>query len=151
MAKGFPKPKKWTPKNVEKYVGDPNLIISRSSWEMKFMRWCDSNPDVLNWASEEAHIPYMSPVDGRVHRYFVDFIIKVRRSDGSTKTYAVEVKPYCQTLPPKGTKKTKRLLEEQATYAINQAKWEAADAFFRKKGIEFIVITEYELGLKKRP
>lgn len=147
MARSYHK-SKYTPRNPEKYVGDVANIICRSSWERKFCIWADITPSVLKWASEETIVPYISPVDNRPHRYFVDFMIKVRVRDGSIKTYAIEIKPFSQTQSPKGKRNSKRLLEEHATYAVNCAKWEAADAFFKKRGIEFQILTERELGIK---
>lgn len=140
----FPKPKKWLPKNKEKYVGDIDNIISRSSWETKFLVWCDSNPNVIRYASEEVVVPYISPVDGKQHRYFVDFLVMVKTRTGDIRKYAVEIKPEAQTIPPK-TRNKKRLLTETATYAVNQAKWKAADLYFTSKGVAFIVLTEKHL------
>ena len=140
----FPKPKKWLPKNKEKYVGDIDNIISRSSWETKFLVWCDSNPNVIRYASEEVVVPYISPVDGKQHRYFVDFLVMVKTRTGDIRKYAVEIKPEAQTMPPK-TRNKKRLLTETATYAVNQAKWKAADLYFTSKGVAFIVLTEKHL------
>lgn len=148
MKKKFPRPTHYRVRNPEKYIGDVNNVIVRSSWERKFCIWADMNRNVLKWASEETVVPYISPVDNRPHRYFVDFMIQVRNKFGEMKTYAIEIKPSSQTLPPTGKRNTKRLLEEHATYAVNQAKWEAADAFFKRKGIEFLVLTEKELGIK---
>lgn len=127
----------------EKYVGDPSNIIMRSSWETKFAIWCDKNPQIVRWSSEETIIPYVSPVDGRTHRYFVDF--KIQTVNG--KTYLVEIKPFKQTLPPESKRKTKRYLEEAATFLVNQAKWEYAKKYAKTRNWEFIVITEKELGL----
>ena len=144
-----PKPRKWRPKHPEKYVGDVNNIIARSSWEVKFMNYCDTHPEILKYTSEELVIPYLSPVDNAVHRYFVDFLILVKTQSGELKRYAVEVKPYEQTLPPtlqpKNRKQRIRLINESMTYQVNQAKWEAARLFCRKKGLEFVVLTEKEL------
>jgi len=95
---------KYYPSFPKKYKGNPNNIICRSSWERKFCRWCDLNENILEWGSEEFYIPYISPVDSRVHRYFPDFIVKVKESSGEIKTYVVEVKPKKQTLPPKTQK-----------------------------------------------
>ena len=132
-----------------KYKGDPNNIICRSSWERKFCRWCDLNESILEWGSEEFWIPYLSPVDNRVHRYFPDFIIKVKESAGQVKTYVVEVKPKKQTQPPKKPKRqTKSYIYECKTYAVNQAKWKAAVEFCKDHMIQFKVITEDELGIK---
>ena len=137
------------PQHPEKYQGNANNIICRSSWERKFCHWCDINENILRWASEEFSIPYVSPVDGRVHRYYPDYLIKVKESDGKVKTYVVEVKPKKQTAPPKKPKRqTKSYLYECKMYAVNQAKWKAADEFCKDNRIEFKIITEEELGLK---
>jgi len=142
-------PRKWYPKNPEKYVGDPNNIITRSSWETKCMSWFDSNTNVISWASEEISIPYISPVDNRRHLYFPDFLVKVKTLDGTIKTIMVEVKPYKQTQPPKQrTKITKQYINEVTTYGINQAKWKYASEYCLDRGIEFRIITEKELGLE---
>ena len=134
------------PKFPEKYVGDVNNIYYRSGWEKKFMNWCDSNPNVLKWNNEELVVPYISPVDMKPHRYFVDFVIMVKTRSGELKKYAVEVKPESQTVPPKQrSKKTNKYINEVATYAVNQAKWKAADEFCRQKGLDFIVLTEKHL------
>ena len=140
---------KYKPSYPSKYKGDPNNIICRSSWERKFCRYCDLNESVISWGSEEFWIPYLSPVDNRVHRYFPDFIMKVRESSGQVKTYVIEVKPGKQTVPPKKPKRqTKSYLYECKTYAVNQAKWKAAVEFCKDHMIEFKVITEKELGIR---
>ena len=121
----------------------------RSSWETRFARWCDHNPSVVQWSSETTVVPYKCPTDNRWHRYFVDFKIRVKDSAGNTKTYLVEIKPHAQTIPPQqSTKKTKRYLTEVMTWGKNDAKWKAAREFCKDRGYEFIVLTEYELGLK---
>ena len=83
---------RYKPSNPEKYQGNPNNIICRSSWERRFCVWCDKNENIISWASEEFSIPYMSPIDNRVHRYFPDYIIKVREKNNKIKNYVVEVK-----------------------------------------------------------
>lgn len=139
---------KFTPKFPEKYVGDPTNIIYRSSWELKFMNWCDMSSSVLRYSSEETIIPYRCPTDNRLHRYFVDFKIDVKSRDGSIKTYLVEVKPAGQTKPPVYPgKRTKRYLTEALTFMKNQAKWEAAERYCKDRGWEFKIITEHELGV----
>ena len=92
---------KYKPSYPDKYQGDSSNIICRSSWERKFCRYCDLNTNILQWGSEEFHIPYISPVDRRIHKYYPDFIIKVKESTGQIKTYVIEVKPKRQTQPPK--------------------------------------------------
>jgi hypothetical protein len=139
----------YKPEYPKKYKGNPNNIICRSSWERRFCRWCDLNENILEWGSEEFWIPYLSPVDNRIHRYFPDFIIKVREQTGAVKTYVIEVKPEKQTVPPKQrTRVTKSYIHEAKTYAVNQAKWKAASEWCKDRLIEFKVITESELGIK---
>jgi hypothetical protein len=135
---------KYRPSFPSKYKGDPTNIICRSSWERKFCHWCDLNESIIEWGSEEFYIPYLSPVDNRVHKYYPDFIIKLRESSGKIKTYVIEVKPKKQTKPP--TKKS--YIHECMTYEVNQAKWKAAVEFCKDHLIEFKIITEEELGIK---
>jgi len=139
---------KYRPENPRKYKGDYKNIICRSSWERKFCRWCDLNESILEWGSEEFFIPYRAP-DGKVRRYFPDFIMKVKETNGEVKTYVIEVKPAKQTRPPKKRKRvTKSYIYECTTYAVNQAKWKAADEWCKDHKIEFKIITEKELGIK---
>ena len=136
--------RKYIPIFPEKYTGDPSNIIMRSSWETRFASWCDKNPSVLKWNSEETIIPYKCPTDNRIHRYFVDFKITVTTG----KTYLVEVKPKTQTQPPiYPGKRTQRYLQESLAFMKNQAKWQAANEFAKDRGWEFKIITEHELGL----
>ena len=140
---------KYKPNYPNKYKGDANNIICRSSWERRFCSWCDLNENIIEWGSEEFWIPYLSPVDNRVHRYFPDFIIKLKESTGQIKTYVIEVKPKRQTQPPKPKSRvTKGFLYEAKTYAVNQAKWKAAVEFCKDRMLEFKIITEDELGIK---
>jgi predicted TIM-barrel fold metal-dependent hydrolase len=111
------------------------------------MKYLDENSNVIWWASEELHIPYVSPVDRKVHRYFPDFIVKAKQKDGTIKTLVLEVKPEKQTQLPTQKRKTKRFLQEVATYAVNQEKWRAADLFCKEHGWQFKIITEKDLGL----
>lgn len=144
--KRYPTPQQWYPTNPSKYVGDINKIILRSSWELKFIKWCDVTPAVLKYQSEETVVPYISPVDGRQHRYFIDFTVLLQNKDGSTSKMLIEIKPYGQTIPPKrGKRKTDKYIQELATYAVNQAKWESATAIAKRNGFSFKVLTENEL------
>ena len=132
-----------------KYKGDPTKVIYRSLWELKFMRYCDSNINILEWGSEEMYVWYRSPVDNRPHRYFPDFYIKAKESNGQIKKYIIEVKPKKQTAPPaKPKRQTKGYLREAFEYARNQAKWKAANEWCIDRGFEFKVLTEKELGIK---
>jgi hypothetical protein len=139
----------YKPLYPEKYGGDPTNIIMRSSWETMFATWCDKNPSILKWTSEETVIPYRCPTDNRIHRYFVDFNIQIKQRDGSIKRYLVEVKPEKQTVPPVYPgRQTKRYITESLTYIKNEAKWAAAREYCKDRGWEFKIITERELGLK---
>ena len=137
---------RYKPTYPQKYKGNPNNIICRSSWERRFCHWCDMNENILEWGSEEFSIPYISPIDNRVHKYYPDFIIKVKESSGQIKTYVIEVKPEKQTREPvKKTRVTKSYIYEVTTYAVNQAKWKAANEFCKDRLIEFKIITENDL------
>ncbi len=135
--------------NSNKYVGDPQRIYYRSLWERKFMKYCDLNDAILEWGSEEIIIPYISPWDGRMHRYFPDFYIKVLQATGGTKKFIIEVKPKKQTRPPKPVfKKTKKFINEVKTYSINEAKWKSAKAWCENNNMEFKILTEDHLNIR---
>jgi hypothetical protein len=113
------------------------------------MTYLDGHPDVLQWASEELIIPYMSPIDGKRHRYFPDFWVKKKNREGKDDIVVIEIKPFRQTKPPEKQKKlTKSYLYEVKTWGVNQAKWEAAKTYCDRKGWQFMIMTEKELGLK---
>lgn len=132
------------PVNKEKFLG--TKAIYRSGLELKFMRFCDNNPNVIKWGSENVVIPYISPLDGRAHRYFVDNFVVIKEGN-CVKKYLIEIKPSKQTLPPATKyKKKDHLLYEQTMYLKNQAKWQAAAEFCKKKGLEFLIITEKHLN-----
>jgi hypothetical protein len=136
------------PKHPEKYVGDPNNIVYRSSWECKVMSWLDNNDSIISWASEELQIPYISPVDNRWHRYFPDFLVKVKTKDNKISTMMLEVKPKKQTVQPQPQKRvTKQFISEVTTWGVNQAKWKAANEYCLDRGWQFKLITEDHLGL----
>ena len=136
------------PSRPKKYKGNVNNIIWLSTWEQNVCNWCDINESIVEWGSEEFWIPYRAP-DGKVRRYFPDFIIKVKENTGDVKTYVIEVKPAKQTRPPKPRKRvSKSYLYECKTYAMHQAKWEAATQWCKDKKIEFKVVTERELGIR---
>ena len=140
---------RYNPVNPNKYKGNPQNIIYRSLWERKFMVYCDTNDKVLEWGSEEIIIPYISPWDGKEHRYFPDFYIKVKQSSGNIKKFIIEVKPKKQTRPPKPVeRKTKRWIKEVRTFGINEAKWKHATKWCKDNDMEFKILTEEELGIR---
>jgi hypothetical protein len=140
---------KFRPKHPKKYRGDPTKIIYRSLWERNCMRYFDDNPNVLKWSSEEVIVPYKSPLDGRYHRYFPDFLIRIKNKQGQLETIMIEVKPYKETKEPKPQKRlTKNYLVEVKTWSINKRKWEAAIEFCKDRRWKFMIITEKELGIK---
>ena len=146
MHKRFTYKGKYTPQNPEKYKGNSKNIIYRSMWERRFMKYCDNNPSVLAWASEELVIPYLSPVDNKKHRYYPDFVVRLLDKDNEIKTIVIEVKPKRETSPPKKRKnKTFKYLEEVRVWGVNDAKWKAAKKFCEEKGWEFKILTEDHL------
>jgi len=140
---------KFNPKYPAKYIGDPTNVIYRSLWELRLMRYFDQHPAVLGWGSEEVIIPYRSPVDNRIHRYFPDFIVKMREATGAVSTLIIEVKPDAQTKEPvKKTQKSIRYINEVLTYGVNQAKWKAAEEFCADRNWKFKIMTEHDIGVK---
>lgn len=136
------------PRHPAKYKGDITNIIYRSSWELRLMVYLDSHPNVITWGSEELIIPYRSPIDNKIHRYFPDFVVTKRGKAGNVETVVIEVKPYKETHPPAPqTKRTPKYLREVYTWGINEAKWTAARNFCENRGWEFIIMTEKELNL----
>ena len=140
---------KFQPKQPDKYKGNYRNIIYRSHWERLFMRYCDNNENILEWGSEEIVIPYKSPLDGKVHRYFPDFYVKVKQHDHSIKKFVVEVKPKAQVRQPKVNpkRKTKAWYSAVREWGKNQAKWESAASYCSKHDMEFKILTENDLGL----
>lgn len=139
------------PKNTEKCLNKSDIIY-RSHLEFRLMRMCDLNPLVLEWSSETVIIPYYNPVKNSLARYFVDAYIVLNTADGPKK-YLVEIKPEKQTKPPVPSKRksNKTVLHENATWAVNNKKWEAARQFAKKRGMEFIIITEKDLEIMEKP
>ena len=141
---------RYTPKNPKKYKGDYRNIVYRSLWERKFMVYCDNSDNILEWGSEEIIIPYLSPWDGKLHRYFPDFYIKVKQSDGGLKKFIIEVKPKKQCKPPDSSpkRKTRKWFSEVKTWGINEAKWKSASEWCSNNDMEFKILTEDELGIR---
>jgi hypothetical protein len=139
---------KFKPQNPQKYRGDPTNIVYRSSWECKVMSRLDRDTNVIEWASEEFFIPYRSPVDGKMHRYFPDFFVRVQSNSG-LRAMVWEVKPKKQAQPPQPRSRvTKQYINEVVTWGINEAKWKAAQEFCKDRGWEFKVLTEDDLGIR---
>lgn len=144
---------KFRPKNPEKYKGDPTNIIYRSSWECRFFNFCDQHPDIIWWQSEELAIPYLSPIDGRMHRYFPDVLLKKKVADDKYIIVMIEIKPKAQTVAPDVSKRNKtptgristRYLREVKTYGTNEAKWIAARKYCAERGWNFEIMTEDHL------
>ena len=128
-------------KNPDKYKGNPTQVIFRSLWERQVFRWCDENPSVLQWSSEEIIIPYRCKTDRKRHRYFPDVYIRTEDTE-----YLIEIKPKKETKPPRDrSRKTKRYLNEVMTYIKNTSKWEAAEEYCADRGITFQIWTEETL------
>jgi hypothetical protein len=133
----------FTPTNKKKFLG--SKAIYRSGLELKFMRFCDNNPNIITWGSENVVIPYISPLDGRVHKYYVDNFVAIQEGE-LVKKYLIEIKPSSQTVPPTTKyKKQQHLVYEQSMYTRNQAKWQAATEFCKTRDLQFLIITEKDL------
>ena len=140
---------RYRPNVPGKYRGDLTNIVYRSLWELRFIKWCDGNPAIIEWGSEIVIIPYISPVDNRVHRYFVDFYVKVKSLDNKVQKYLIEIKPERFTKPPEiPARKTKKFIDEVFQYGVNQAKWKAAFEFCEDRKMKFMILTEKDLGIK---
>jgi len=134
-------------KNPDKYKGNPTQVIFRSLWERQVFRWCDENPSVLQWSSEEIIIPYRCKTDKKLHRYYPDVYIKTKNGE-----YLIEIKPKKETVPPRDrSKKTKKYLNEVMTYIKNTSKWDAAKEYCADRGFIFDIWTEdtlKKMGIK---
>ena len=134
---------RFKPKQYKKYKGDPTNIIFRSSWEKTVFKYCDLNPAILKWSSEEFFIPYRSPFDRRIHRYFPDVYIKYKNKEGIISESVLEIKPKKYTkLPPTPKRKTKDWRYTTEQYIINQAKWQACEQYCKKRDYKYQIITE---------
>lgn len=131
---------KYNLKNPDKYVGKKTPTY-RSSWEFHFMKFCDENPAIAAWASEAIKIPYRSPLTGKPTVYVPDFFIQYKNKKGKDKVELIEIKPSTQAMRESLGKNR----QNQASYVLNMAKWEAAGKYCKSKGIGFRVITEKEL------
>ncbi len=133
---------KYNPKNKSKYIGNPSKIICRSLWERRVCKYLDENKNIIRWGSEEIAIPYYSPVDKRVHKYYPDFIVEKKTPTG-VETLIIEVKPKKQTVEPERKKKKKSTyIKECMTYSVNESKWKAARKVCKEKGWNFVILTE---------
>jgi hypothetical protein len=133
--------------NPQKYIGDPNKIIFRSSWEKRFATYCDHNDRIIAWSSEPMQIPYLNPVEKEMKPYNVDFYVRVKTEDGYAE-YLVEVKPLRQLQKPNSPvgriteKKMISYTNAMKAYLVNMAKFNAAKEYARGRGWEFVVVTE---------
>ena len=147
---------RYRPTNIEKYKGDPTKIIYRSSWELKFFRYIDRHPDIIWWQSEEISIPYISPIDGKPHRYYPDVVLQRRVGEDKYEIVMIEIKPEKQTRAPDLSKRnatktgriSRRYLNEVKNYGVNEAKWEQARNYCKQRGWRFEIMTERHLGVK---
>jgi hypothetical protein len=142
----------FTPRNPSKYIGSYPIIF-RSSWEFRFMIYCDSHPSVIEWSSE-IPITYKSTLDGKIHTYFIDFYIKINDQSGIIKKKLIEIKPHKETkepVRPKNKRGERKYLEEVITYQKNLDKWRTVVKISQKSGMTFEIFDEYRLGIKKKP
>ena len=136
---------KYDIQNTSKFVGG-KAPTYRSSWELAFMRMCDSHPNITKWASENVKIPYRSPIDGKYHNYVPDFMVQYTDKDGVQHVELVEIKPSNQT-----TLENARTQGQQIQTHLNAAKWTAAQEWCKRKGIRFKVINEDQIFRNNKP
>ena len=149
--KKYPRVGRYVIQNKEKYVANLQECEYRSSWELKYMKYLDRHPNVVEWGSENVILPYYNPIEKKYRRYFVDFYVKVKTTAGEYKKYIVEVKPAIQCKPPaKPKKQTQAYIKKLKVYVMNQAKFKAARKWADKRGWEFIILTEKDLGIKTK-
>ena len=130
---------RFLPINAKKYIGDSSKIVCRSLWERNVCKFCDENDSILRWSFEEIAIPYVSPLDQKVHNYFPDFLIEFKNKNG-VQVWMIEVKPKKQTYLKENASK-----KEKITWITNQAKWKAAQTYCNKNNITFKILTEKEI------
>jgi hypothetical protein len=152
----------------EKYIGDPNLIIYRSGWELAFCRWCDSSPSIIHWSSEPTKIPYYDriskldeckkyglnpndPKNWEIKNYNVDFWVQVKKDEETTEKWFIEIKPsekLKKPVPPLKTaplREQRKFVKDAKDYLINEAKWAAMNAYANKVNAKFYIFTEVQL------
>lgn len=168
LKKGTTRQGYYTVKNLEKYIGDPKLVIYRSSWEQSFCRWCDSSPSIIRWSSEPIRVPYYDRVSKleECHKlgldpnnprnwitkfYNVDFWVEVKKADGLIEKWFIEIKPghkLKKPEPPKNDaplKDIKRFNLAVKEYLINEAKFAAMNEWARTHNSKFYIFTEDQL------
>jgi len=152
-------------RNKEKYIGDPSLIVYRSSWEFAFCKWADYSPSILRWSSEPIKIPYYdriskleeckklgldpnNPKNWVIKNYNTDFWVEVDKGGDRPEKWFVEVKPKHKlkkpSPPPPNSplKEIKRFNIQAKEYIINEAKFAALDEWAKKHGAKFYIFTE---------
>ena len=135
---------KYTVINIEKYIGNPDNVIIRSSWERDAFTFCDNNPNILRWCSEEIVIPYILPLPNggvRPAKYYPDLYVEYKDVNGKLNRELIEIKPKKQTRPSRA-RNPKTKMFENAAFMKNTLKWEAAHAWCKERGIEFKILHE---------
>jgi hypothetical protein len=147
MSTNYYRQGKYIPRHPEKYKGTIPVIY-RSSPELQIFRWFDMKDFIIEWTSESVVIPYIKPIDNKIHRYFVDFSCVFKDKSGHLQKYLIEYKPYKQTIQPINStrKKQSTFLREQIEYATNCSKWRSAKEYANSINAKFLIITEKDLA-----
>ena len=130
---------KYEVQNSAKYVGN-GIPRYRSGWELSFMRFCDNNDHILQWASESIAIPYRNPITGKMSQYIPDFLVSYRTRDNTMRAELIEIKPKKQSVV-----ESKMNSRDRAVVAVNYAKWDQATKWCKRNGLSFRVITELDM------
>lgn len=129
----------YKPNNPQKYIGNKEPRF-RSGWEQAFMKFCDNNDNILQWASEAISIPYRNPLSGKMTIYVPDFLIQYRTKDNLVRVELIEIKPKKQSIL-----ESKASARDRAVVAVNYAKWDQATKWAKRNGMVFRVITEEDI------
>jgi hypothetical protein len=139
-------------KNSSKYMGNEEKCFYRSSYELKFMVYCDNSPNIVKWGAEMIAVPYFD-WDGKEHKYYIDFIVE----DIKGEKWLIEVKPLAESLlvlnnevPPPPKKESSKALENYEytlkQWALNRHKWAQARQYAEDRGYKFKIVTEETLN-----
>jgi hypothetical protein len=131
---------KFNMKHPEKYVGT-KVPTYRSSWELTFMNFCDTNRSIIKWASEAVQIPYRDPLTQRQTVYVPDFFIQYVDKNNKMIVELIEIKPASQTILERVGKNK----YNQAQFVKNQAKWAAAGLWCKQQGLRFRILNENDI------
>ena len=147
----------------EKYMQGIPAPVFKSSWEERMFIVCDVNPFVTLWGYEPFAISYFSPLYQKQSLYKPDIYLECKYPDGHSERYLIEIKPNAYAIfgkepkapGPKVTdpKRLENYRKRKAAFdrknmdvAVNYAKWEAAEAWCKANGVNWLIATGTNMG-----